>query len=325
MAEVKVGVIRNPRSQRNRVARDPGPEPEVLSGRLRLDVPMTPEALAETLREYRDAGIDHVVVDGGDGTLREVLTLLPAIYGDRLPTISLIASGNTNLATADVGGFTRGPQALAQVLATVEGRAPSRQSERTVIEAIWPDGSRPPVSGFFLGSAGYLRGWRMAHADIHRRGLWHRWGVAATVAGAAWQVITGRPDSDWQRGSPLSLAVDDGEPRDGARFVFLATSLDTLFMGLWPFWNQDGDASRPLRWLDIDAPPPGFARGLRGLLRGQPSSAMRASGAYRSGQARRLRLRLQEELVIDGEAYAPDRDGLIELRPGARFRFHAPA
>ena len=64
----------------------------------------------------------------------------------------------------------------------------------------------------------------MAHADVHRRGLWHQWGVAATVAGAAWQVITGRPDSDWQRGSPLGLAVDGAAPREGARFVFLAWS-----------------------------------------------------------------------------------------------------
>lgn len=321
----RIGVIRNPRSQRNRVARDPGPEPEVLSGKVRLDVPMTPEALAETLREYRDAGIGHVVVDGGDGTLREVMSQLPAIYGETPPTLSLIASGNTNLAVADVGGFERGPQALARVLATLDGRETGRLTERTVIEAVWPDGSRPPVCGFFLGSAGYLRGWRMAHADIHSRGLWHRWGVAATVAGAAWQVVTGRPDSEWQRGSRLSLAVDSDAPRDGARFVFLATSLDRLFMGLWPFWDQDGDPARPLRWLDIDAPPPRFARILRKLLRGRPDDWMRASGAYRSGNAQRLRLRLQEPLVIDGEAYEPDRDGLIELRAGARLRFHAPA
>ena len=324
-ASPRIGLIRNPRSQRNRVAGDAAAEPEVLSGAVRLDQPLTAEALADTLREYRDAGIGHVVIDGGDGTLREVMSLLPAIYGASLPTLSLIASGNTNLAVADVGGFVRGPQALAQILATLYGRAPARSSERHAIEATWPDGSRPPVSGFFLGSAGYLRGWRMAHADVHRRGLWHQWGVAATVAGAAWQVITGRPDSDWQRGSPLALAVDGAAPREGARFVFLATSLDTLFMGLWPFWNQDEAGAGPLRWLDIDAPPPRFARHLRALLRGQPTAWMRASGAYRSGRARTLTLRLQEDLVIDGEAYPPGADGRIELRAGALFRFHAPA
>lgn len=323
VASARIGVIRNPRSQRNRVAGDTATEPEVRSGRVRLYQPLTPQALAEALCECRDAGIAHLVVDGGDGTLREVMSALPAVYGTALPTLSLIASGNTNLAVADVGGFVRGPQALAQLVATLDCRAPSRTSERTVIEAVWPDGSHPPVCGFFLGSAGYLRGWRMAHADVHRRGLWHQWGVAATVAGAAWQVITGRPDSDWQRGSPLALAVDGAAPREGARFVFIATSLDTLFMGLWPFWDQDGDG--PLRWLDIDAPPPRFGRNLRRLLRGQPTEFMRASGAYRSGRARSIELCLQEELVIDGEAYPPGADGRITLRAGARFRFHAPA
>jgi len=322
---MSLGVIRNPRSQRNRAAARFGPEPEVVSGKVRLAEPMSPEALAETLRDYQRSGIDHLVVDGGDGTLREVLSQLPAIYGAVLPTISLIASGNTNLATADVGGFARSPQALAQILATVEGRAPSRLSERTVIEAVWPDGSRPPISGFFLGSAGYLHGWRMAHSDIHSRGLWHRWAVAATLARAAWQVITGKPDSDWQRGRRLSLGIDGGAAQEGPRFLFIACSLEKLFMGLWPFWDHGQDPGRPLRWLDISAPAPQFARALLSLLRGQPKPWMRATGAYRSGDAQTLMLGLNEELVIDGEAYPPDRDGRIELRAGARFRFHAPA
>ncbi|MCX7032358.1 MAG: hypothetical protein NT046_00060, partial [Arenimonas sp.] len=248
----------------------------------------------------------------------------PEAYGEHWPTIALCASGNTNLAAGDVGSFARGPDAIARWHDTLTGKAPSRRAVRQPIEVRWPDGSRPPVFGFFIGCANYARGVQMATGAVKQKGFLHGWAVSATIAGAAWQVLTGAADSDWQRGSALSLTVDESETLDGARFVLLSTSLHQLFgLGLWPFW-ADAAADGPLHWLDIRAPAPRFGRALPAILRGKPKPWMLADGSYRSGRATRLQLTLAEPLIIDGEPFAPDANGQLDVRAGPLVQFHAP-
>jgi len=315
-----VGVIRNPRSQRNRKATAP---PRVPTG-MQLAEPATPEALAETLQQFAAQGISHLLIDGGDGTLRDVLGLLPAAYGAAWPTLSLCASGNTNLAAANVGAFQHGSSALEQLQATLNGAAPARVSQCRAIEVRWPDASRTPVFGFFVGCAGYARGVQMATGALRERGWFHGWAVAGALIAAAWQIITGAADSEWQRGSEMALAIDGGRAEAASRFVFLATSLDRLMLGLWPFWSAPDAPKAPLHWLDIRAPAPRFGSALLSLLRGQPKPWVRASSAYRSGTATRLCLTLKEPLIVDGEPYAADANGQIELCAGPLLRFHAP-
>ena len=314
------GVIRNPKSRRNaaRPLADRNLPPSV-----QIAEPDTLAALTETLRRFAAEGIRHLMIDGGDGTLRDVLGALPATYGTDWPALALCASGNTNLAVADVGGFPRGEGVVAQWHAALTGAQPLRESIRHPIEVRWPDGSRPPVYGFFVGCANYGRGVRMATGTLREKGLFHGWAVGATIAGAAFQVLSGGADNDWQRGSPVTLAVDDRAPESAARFVVLVTSLEKLLMGLWPFWSAPSETG-PLRWLDITAPAPRFGRALPALLRGKPQPWMHASGAYRSGRAAVLRLQLREPLIIDGEPYEPDGEGRLELHAGPAVRFHAP-
>lgn len=316
------GVIRNPRSQRNRgraFVDDDRPES------VRIAMPATPQALAHTLQEFAACGIRHLLIDGGDGTLRDVLGALPAAYGEDWPTLSLCASGNTNLAAGDVGSYRRGARMLCHWHQTLTGVRPQRREQRRLIEVRWPDGSHPPVFGFFVGCANYTRAVQMATGTVQSRGLVHGWAVSATILGAAWQILTGAKQSDWQRGSALGLAVDDKASEFAPRFVLLATSLDKLLLGLWPFWSSSPQQGAALHWLDILAPAPRFGRALPALLRGKPRAWMLASGAYRSGVAERLGLSLHEPLIIDGEAFAADANGQLELRLGPEVRFVSPA
>lgn len=313
------GVIRNPKSQRNRAR---PVSDQRLPDEVRLAMPATPDALTAALKEFAAQDVRHLMIDGGDGTLRDVMCALPAAYGAAWPTLALCASGNTNLAAMDVGGFVHGPESVAQFHAAISG--PARRSRRQVLEVRWPDGSQPPVFGFFVGCANYLRGVQMATGSLRQRGFFHSWAVAGTIVGAAWQVLTGPDNSDWQRGSALTLTIDDAAAVSATRFVLLATSLDKLMLGLWPFWS-DENARGAIHWLDIRAPAPRIGRALPALLRGQPKDWMLASGAYHSGRAKRLRLRLNEPLIIDGEAYAPDTNGELELCTGPEVQFLAPA
>ncbi|MES2683497.1 MAG: diacylglycerol kinase family protein [Pseudomonadota bacterium] len=315
------GVIRNPRSQRNKAR--PLRENALPDGVV-LEMPFTTAALAETLQRFAAEGIRHLMVDGGDGTLRDVMSQLPAAYGSDWPSIALCASGNTNLAAADVGSFTRDEHAIARWHDTLTGKAPARISSRQPIEVRWPDGSQAPVFGFFVGCANYARAVAMATGGLREKGLFHGWAVSATIAGAAWQVLAGGKNNDWQRGSAVGVRIDDIAPVNTPRFVLLATSLDRLLLGLWPFWSAPG-APGALHWLDIDAPAPKFGRALPTLLRGKPRPWALATGAYRSGRAARITLTLAEPLIIDGEPFAPDASGQLSLQAGPEVQFYAPA
>lgn len=315
---MRVGLIRNPNSQRNRRTGDRLAEVVVPAGveLIRLD-PASADDVPQVVAEYAGRGLTHLIVDGGDGTLRDVMTALPAAFPEQLPTLMLMAGGNANLATNDVGGGQHGPAALQRLLdAVASGGGEIR--ERRPIRTRWPDEDRRPVLGFFVGAAAFYKGWKLALGAVHEKGFLHGPALVVTMTGALIQTLAGGRHNEWQAGTPMGIGVDDAVVAERQRFLFLCTSLHRLFGGLWPFWDH-GDAS--LRWLDIDAPPPRFTRSLPGLLRGRPSPRMRETGAYRSGGARRIALRLEAPLVIDGEAYTPGAFGEVELSEGPLLRF----
>ncbi len=86
------------------------------------------------------------------------------------------------------------------------------------------------------------------------------------------------------------------------------------------FWNADG---KPLRYLDVDAPPPRLGSALLPALRGRPTPWMKAAG-YRSGSAERISLRLSEPFILDGEAFEPGPDGKVSIGAGPAVEFLAP-
>lgn len=320
-AAVRIGLIRNRNSQRNRQRGDDVALPEVDGVELTMIEPRSIDDLPEVVRALHAQGIRHLAIDGGDGTLREVMSALPPIYGTALPTLTLLAGGNANLTSTDVGTPGHGPEALRALMHALRKPDGGQRIRRRPVEVRWPDGSRAPVLGFFVGAAGFYRGWKIAVGSVRDRGFLHGAGVAVALAAAAWQTLTGSSKNEWQAGQPMDVEIDGEAMPEGARFLFLATSLHHLFGTLWPFFDH---GERTLRWLDVAAPPPRFARALPALLRGQPKPWMRDSGAYRSGGADCIALRLESPLVIDGEAFMPGPYGLVELHSGPEIEFYSP-
>src|SRR5690606_34652355 len=94
-----VGVIRNPRSHRNI-----GAQPE-WSGRatMLVETPRKRSELDAILRRFAEAQVDFIVVDGGDGTVRDVLTCGAGAFGDSWPPLIVLPSGKTNALAIDLG------------------------------------------------------------------------------------------------------------------------------------------------------------------------------------------------------------------------------
>ena len=305
---MRIGVVRNPRSHANRLSEDPGPRPPGLA----WAEPDAPGDLPVHLKRFASQGVERLIIDGGDGTVREVLGALPAAYGDAWPVLTVVPSGKTNILALDLGAKRgwRLDAALERVGA--EDWVPTL---RTPIEVSWAGGGRPSVRGFLVGLGAFVKATEMAQ-EVHRAGAFHGLAIALTLGGAIFGTLCGGPRSPWRRGEALALSLDGGPSHEGERFVVLATTLERLPLGLAPFGRR-----RPgFKILDVDAPPRSLHTALPRLLSGR-GDAWLARRGYRRSDAAELRLVTDQPLVIDGEVFP---GGDIRLRRGDPVRFFAP-
>jgi diacylglycerol kinase (ATP) len=306
-ALTNVGVIRNPRSHANRLRTEAAGERP--SG-VRLAAPLTPAALARDLRDFAAEGVDLIVIDGGDGTVREVLSALPAAYGEAQPALAVLASGKTNILALDLGA--RRGWSLEAVLR--RAREPSFKF-RSPLEISWADGGIPPVRGFVFGLGAFVRATQMSQS-VNRMGAYHGVSVALTIAGAAAGAFFGGEKDVWRRGVPVSARMDEETFRTGDRFLLMATTLKRLPFGLRPFGAPD----EGMKVLDVEAPPRKLALALPTVLSGRKAAWLERNG-YRRRKAERLSVSSQEPIIVDGEVFS---GGEIIVRRGPAMRFLAP-
>lgn len=307
VALTNVGVIRNPRSHANRLRAEGADERP--SG-VRLAAPLTPAALARDLRDFAAEGVDLIVIDGGDGTVREVLSALPAAYGEAQPALAVLASGKTNILALDLGA--RRGWSLEAVLR--RAREPSFKL-RSPLEISWADGGLPAVRGFVFGLGAFVRATQMSQS-VNSMGAYHGLSVALTIAGATVGAFFGGEKDVWRRGVPVSARLGDEASRAGDRFLLMATTLKRLPFGLRPF----GPPDEAMKVLDVDAPPRKLALALPTVLSGRKAAWLERNG-YRRRKVERLSVSSQEPIIVDGEVFS---GGEIIVRRGPPMRFLAP-
>lgn len=264
-----------------------------------------PEKLADlpaAIRAFAAAGVDLLAIDGGDGTIRDVLSVLTDCYGDAWPDLAILPSGKTNLIARDVGSFGPPLAGVKRLVKMVRAGAPLTVAERPVLEAL--RSGLPPVRGLFFGAGVFTYATQMAGSWTFDRGIKQNAGVALTLARVLWRSLRGTADGS-------DMAVDGGAA--SPHFTVLATTLNRLMLGLWPFPNV---GEGPLHWLAVQAPP----RGLLGAVWASWRGALSIRPGYDGGNAHRLPIRLTSPFVVDGELYEPGADGVV-LQPGRVVRF----
>ncbi|MBP0491228.1 diacylglycerol/lipid kinase family protein [Pararoseomonas indoligenes] len=318
MSAPRIGLITNPLSRALREGRH-GLDGATTAGMLR-SAPATPEALRFVLGDFAARGVDLLVVQGGDGTLREVLTALPACF-ERPPAVALLATGKTNLAARVLGTAGPGEEGLVALRRAAEAGTLRRRAV-PVLEVARPGRDEAPMRGFLFGAGAFTVAKGMADRRLHRRGIHDGLAVGLALAGTAIRAVARRAHP-LRAGFDMALSVDGQPAPPGRRFLLLATPLDRLMLGLWPFWGGEDGA---LRWLDVKAPPRRLAAAIWAARRNGDGGAippwMSAAG-YASGRAGRISLRLDTPFVLDGEVFEPGPEGLLLSAP-ATVTFAAP-
>lgn len=309
-----LGVLSNTTSGRNRKELD-----RVVAAARVLGLPhaLTREVreIEPALRHLAASGSKMLAVNGGDGTLHAVLSVLrrQPIF-DQEPLLAILPGGTTNMIHRDVGVRGDASRALGRLAHASNNGGSGNIVARPVIELQLRDW-REPHYGFFFGAAALPRVICASRRTLHSRGfsgpagegLALTWTLGRLLAGQAARDPILHPDS-------ISFALD-GDAWQKKRFVFLlVTTLDRLLLGLRPIAPNGQLGIVGLTW-----PYRRLWRALPGLLAGR-DLASSGEGVMRV-VGREIALRTAETCVLDGELFAVKGDLSLQLRTAAPARF----
>jgi hypothetical protein len=300
---IRAGVIRNLRSHRNQAGAPNQTPPGVLEA-----MPSQPDDLPEVLAWFAQSGVDLVVIDGGDGTVRDVLSHVTRAYGERLPRFAVIPSGKTNALALDLGMRLGTP--VEQVLSAA--RSGGRTKVRCCLEVVREGQNEPELRGFLVGLGAFVRGTEYAQ-KTHGMGFIDKSAIALTIGGAAVRTLFGGPDDPWRRGETATLEVGEAEAETRDWFLVLASTLKRFPLGFRPF----GPPHEGLKVLAIEAPPQRLWSATFEVLRGSTAPWIAEAG-YRRADARQARITLPGTFVLDGEIYP---GGELTIRQGPDVEF----
>ena len=301
---IRAGLIWNRNSHRNRGA-DRGPLPADV-----IDiVPEETSHLSAGLKRLSGEGVELVVIDGGDGTIREVVSRLPEAFGPRLPRLAVLPNGKTNALALDIE--TPLGTRLDQILAAAEAGRPTKR--RACVEILREGTSAPERRGFLFGTGAFVRATDLAQRN-HGLGLFDNAAIAVTLAGAVAGTLLGGRNSSWRRGELMRLSPEGSEP--AARFLMVASTLKRFPLGLKPF----GPPREGLKTLTVAAPPRALLSALPRLIRGEDDGWLAARG-YLRRDFESLSLSWPGRYVLDGEVYD---GGALTLRRGVELEFVVP-
>lgn len=317
---VRLALIHNPRSRKNRRdGRTFARQAQQLLGAAFL-VPSSHDEMNLMVQDLARRDVRVVAINGGDGTVSDVMTAIARTYPlDSLPDLAIFPSGNTNLIAQDLGFSHRGIEALQQLCGKASDLV---RTLRCPLQVTWPDGEHEMRLGMFHGSSGYARAISIAHSPHVVRYAPHNLAVGVTLIGAFGSLLRKQQREAWLDGDRLRLVGDGGETLyDGRSFLFLATALEKLNLGIWPFWNTAGARSEGLHFLTVADHPGRLLQATWALLRGWAPGWLRASSDYRSGRAKELLLKCESDFVLDGERFSPGNEHTILLSEGPAFGF----
>lgn len=257
-----------------------------------LRAPESFAQLDECLAEMRGAGVATIVIDGGDGTVREVLSRAPEVWNGAPPDFAIVPNGNTNLIARHAGRLERDAvgRLAAHPAKARARRIPMMKAERA---------GEPTLRGFIVGAGSYEKATRFAQERVEAR---HGRQVLATVL----QLLR---SEELRQAEPIGLGLDGGPPAREERLLVAFTTLSgPLIFGLNPFATT---AEGPIRYLDIAGDPPRLLLAAVFLALGRPRGWMRER--YRIGACASADFAPGDGFVMDGERFSTGEDGLVRL------------
>lgn len=249
--------------------------------------------LIPLLKKAAQKPVDHILIEGGDGTVRTIMSALLNTYSNDqiLPAISIIPSGTTNQIARNLG-----LKNVGDLDAVLKGRV--KETTMPLVK-IQPKGGtsshHESLYGFLFSTGALPYVSRFTQEKLNKKGI----GGGTAVVGAVLKAVTG-DKSQLMPPSKHKMHAFMGEStvfkhKDVALGTVM-TTLPTLMLGLDPFW---GDEDAPLRvtWAKADSRKLG--RNVAGLWMGRKQD--RAQDGFYSHNIDRLNLKTKAPTTLDGD------------------------
>ena len=316
---VKVGLISNPLSQRNK--KRWGKLNNIVSSH--ADILYEPleeiAALAEILKKFSDREVGLIVLDGGDGTVQATLTeLLNGKAYDTPPLLCVLPSGMTNLIAGDVSGKGTPETGLSRILDRTRNETFDQWIvERHVIRMQYAP-NLSPIYGMFFGMGAVTRAIEQCRRVIHPMRVEGSGAVGLTLAGLfIKRLIRGNRDDAVFRGDNITLQFDDSKAVPTHNLLVMISTLKQLVLGTRPFW---GEGNGGLQVTSIAYPPTRFWRSLFPLLYGKERRNLDPE-IYLSQRTDHLSITMDSPFTLDGEMFEPSPDTPVRLEAAGPVRF----
>jgi len=254
------------------------------------------------VQEALQTKAEHIVLEGGDGTVQGILTeFLRHEKVRNLPLFTLVPGGNTNQVARNVGLSTATPQAVAKALGKNQTltHAPllriKDKAQRKYYGFLFSSGALPQVTDY-------------TKDKLHDRGI----GGSMAVIGGILKGATGTSGITKPTNIKLDVKANGIETLEGPHLGTIVTTLPGLILKLDPFW---GEGERPLRVTYVAGEYQKLVRHVASLWIGKKNKDRSQDGLY-SWTADGLKYRYKGPCILDGE--------LLELTKGFKIRATRP-
>jgi diacylglycerol kinase (ATP) len=311
---IKVGVLSNPSSRRNR--RDPTAVERVLA-----DLPEVVHRLTEdlspdpALEDLARQGVGLLVINGGDGTVQRVMTsLLERRPFRQLPLLALLRRGTANTTARNLGLEGRPAAALRRLATLAGGGDVVGRIQRCPVIRVENLANTPPQRAMFFGAAGVCDAIDFCDREIYARGIVGNVGMGLALLGL---LARGRA-REIVKAHDIGLALDGGPEHRSRVLLLIATTLERMILGSRPFWNHGGKA---IRITSIGDPAAQLLRSTPKVLYGWRRHSL--PEGYVSGGADRIEIDLGRDrrLTLDGEWFEAAAEGPLVLSAADQLEF----
>ena len=275
------------------------------------------EQLSGFIDDMAAGQVSDLFISSGDGTVQEILTQLAERKPfARLPRLSLVPHGTTNLTAADLGLRRRAIETQAQFILSL---APRDLRVRASIRCANPGDGRVR-HGMFVGTGAVSMATRYCQQAFNDKGVKGQWATFATLASAVSKSLFTAPDATdetrFDRPCDMTVAANGRCYAEGPQLLQMSTTLDKLILNTRPFW---GGKTGPIRTSIFPYPVPSVLRWLVPAMYGGENRRM-PEGAL-SFCSERLDITSKAMFVIDGEFFDPPTDEPLRLEAGPQFNF----
>lgn len=256
--------------------------------------------LIPALEQCKQGACEVIIVNGGDGTLLQILTYLKQSENIGFkPNLLLLQAGTTSMAYGDVGCKAKLNIIFDEVIKYIDGNSKKIiATKREVLRMSLPEKSQT-VCGMFFGAGAIYNGILYCRQNLHTKGMRGELGPSMAMIRYIFDWLT---VNNMTTSTHAQVRYDQKESIEGDYTVITATSLHRLLMGVYPFWGEkNSDAYLALTLIKRNAPR--AMRAFIKILLGKSPGVEPQENYYRSVCVSKVMLSINDGFTLDGELF----------------------